>query len=100
MLHAAAERGPSTFGLPAMGWRSLDRKMRPLMGKVFTSLDEAAGAFGPSAVSIRNFDGVHLGHRTLVRQTQRIARAHGSATGVLRFIRIPPQLLRQSGLRG
>ena len=55
------------------------------MGKVFTSLDEAAGAFGPSAVSIGNFDGVHLGHRTLIRQTQQIARAHGWATGVLTF---------------
>ena len=55
------------------------------MSKVFTSLEEAAGDFGPSAVTIGNFDGVHMGHRTLIRQTQQIARAHGWITGVLTF---------------
>ncbi len=55
------------------------------MSRVFRSLEEAAGAFGPCAVTIGNFDGVHLGHRTLIRQTQQIARAHGWITGVLTF---------------
>lgn len=55
------------------------------MTRVFRSLEEAAGAFGPCAVTIGNFDGVHLGHRTLIRQTQQIARAHGWVTGVLTF---------------
>lgn len=55
------------------------------MSRVFRSLEEAAGQFGPCAVTIGNFDGVHLGHRTLIRQTQQIARAHGWITGVLTF---------------
>jgi riboflavin kinase/FMN adenylyltransferase len=59
--------------------------MFPSMSRVFRSIEEAAGAFGPCAVTIGNFDGVHLGHRTLIRQTQQIARAHGWMTGVLTF---------------
>jgi riboflavin kinase / FMN adenylyltransferase len=55
------------------------------MSRLFTSLQEAAGAFGPCALTIGNFDGVHLGHRTLIRQTQQIARTHGWITGVLTF---------------
>lgn len=55
------------------------------MSKVFRSLEEAAGVFGPAAVTIGNFDGVHLGHRTLIRQTRQIARAHGWSTCVLTF---------------
>jgi riboflavin kinase/FMN adenylyltransferase len=55
------------------------------MSSVFRSLEEAAGVFGPAAVTIGNFDGVHLGHRTLIRQTRQIARAHGWSTCVLTF---------------
>ncbi len=32
---------------------------------VFRSLEEACGRFGPSSVTIGNFDGVHCGHRAL-----------------------------------
>ncbi|MFZ0595163.1 MAG: riboflavin biosynthesis protein RibF [Bryobacteraceae bacterium] len=55
------------------------------MKTVFRSLNEAAGRFGPCALTIGNFDGVHLGHRTLIRQTQQVARNRGWRTGVLTF---------------
>jgi len=54
---------------------------------VFQSLADAAAAddFGPCALTIGNFDGVHLGHRTLLKQTERIAAMHGWRTAVLTF---------------
>jgi riboflavin kinase/FMN adenylyltransferase len=55
------------------------------MKTVFRTAEEAEGVFGPCALTIGNFDGVHLGHRTLIRQAQQIARAHGWSTGVLTF---------------
>jgi len=35
---------------------------------IFRSLDEARGRFGPCALAIGNFDGVHIGHRALLQQ--------------------------------
>lgn len=55
------------------------------MKTVFRSLEEAAGNFGPCALTIGNFDGVHLGHRTLIHQTRQLAHNNGWASGVLTF---------------
>ncbi len=38
---------------------------------VYRSLAEAEGRFGPSAVTIGNFDGAHLGHQELFRRLRR-----------------------------
>jgi len=48
------------------------------------NLQEAA-AFGPSAVTIGNFDGVHLGHRALVKATVNAARERGLRPVALMF---------------
>ena len=48
------------------------------------NLQEAA-AFGPSAVTIGNFDGVHLGHRALLRSTVTAARERGLRPLALMF---------------
>lgn len=40
---------------------------------IFRSLNEAAEGFAPSTVTIGNFDGVHAGHRELMRRTVAIA---------------------------
>jgi riboflavin kinase / FMN adenylyltransferase len=39
----------------------------------------------PVALSIGNFDGVHLGHQAMLRRLKEIARAHGLASAVMTF---------------
>ena len=51
------------------------------MSLVFRSEEEARGRFGPSAVTLGNFDGVHLGHQHLVKTARRIADERSSAHG-------------------
>jgi riboflavin kinase / FMN adenylyltransferase len=41
--------------------------------RLFRSLDEARGRFAPSAVTIGNFDGIHMGHRQLMERVKRLA---------------------------
>jgi riboflavin kinase/FMN adenylyltransferase len=53
--------------------------------RIFRSLAEARGAFAPSAVTIGNFDGVHAGHRELLRRTRLLAHARGAKPSALTF---------------
>ncbi len=55
------------------------------MKAVYRSLADAKDRFGPCALAIGNFDGVHLGHRTLIRQTREVAASNGWKTAVLTF---------------
>jgi riboflavin kinase/FMN adenylyltransferase len=48
-------------------------------------LDEARRGFAPSAVTIGNFDGVHAGHRQLMRRTRAIAAELGVKASALTF---------------
>ena len=52
--------------------------------RVARSVQEAAG-FGPSAVTIGNFDGIHIGHQHLFREVAAAARTHGAKPTVLTF---------------
>jgi riboflavin kinase / FMN adenylyltransferase len=52
---------------------------------VFRSLDEARGRFGPCALTIGNFDGVHIGHQALLIQTADYAATKNLAPAVLTF---------------
>lgn len=56
---------------------------------IFHSLDEVPADFGPSAVTIGKFDGVHAGHRAIVSQLQGIAHERGLASVVVTFDRNP-----------
>lgn len=49
--------------------------------KVFRSIEEASGKFGPSAIAIGNFDGVHVGHQALIRAAREHAARQGLRTG-------------------
>ena len=52
--------------------------------RVARSLHEAA-EFGPTAVAIGNFDGIHIAHRELLSAVLRDAREHALAPSVLTF---------------
>jgi riboflavin kinase / FMN adenylyltransferase len=53
--------------------------------RIYRSLDEAPGEFGPSALTIGNFDGVHYGHRRILRRLVELAAAQGWKPSVLTF---------------
>lgn len=57
--------------------------------KIFTSLDEIPRDFGPSAITIGKFDGVHIGHRRMVDRLLGEARAESLVPTVLTFDRNP-----------
>jgi riboflavin kinase/FMN adenylyltransferase len=53
--------------------------------RVFRSLDEVPPDFGPSALTIGNFDGVHAGHRRILRRVKEVAVERGLKASVLTF---------------
>ena len=62
--------------------------------KIFNSLSEIPADFGPSIATIGNFDGVHRGHRQVIAEAAKAARALGAPLGVTRFTPHPAALLR------
>lgn len=61
--------------------------------RVFRSLEEARGVFGPSAVAIGNFDGVHRGHQLVFARCVEAARARGCRPSVILFDPHPAKVL-------
>lgn len=59
----------------------------------FTSVAAIPAGFGPSAVTIGKFDGVHAGHRAVLRQLLAVADQRGLTPGVVTFDRNPLRLL-------
>ena len=53
--------------------------------EIFRSLEEARGLFGPCALAIGNFDGVHIGHQALIAEVVRCADREGVTPAVLTF---------------
>jgi riboflavin kinase/FMN adenylyltransferase len=53
--------------------------------RIFRSLDEAPSDFGPSVITIGNFDGVHSGHRRILRRVREIAGQWNWQPSVLTF---------------
>ena len=52
---------------------------------IFRSLAEIPAEFGPCAITIGNFDGVHLGHQEILRQVVEIARSEGWRSAAVTF---------------
>ena len=62
--------------------------------RLFEGLDAVPPGFGPSAVTIGKFDGVHRGHRGVLDQLEALAAARSLAPVVVTFDRHPMALLR------
>lgn len=59
----------------------------------FDSLAEIPTGFGPSVVVIGKFNGVHLGHREMIRVAQQRAQDSGAKVVIVTFDRHPASLL-------
>jgi riboflavin kinase/FMN adenylyltransferase len=62
--------------------------------RVFRDLDSAKRALVQPVLTVGNFDGVHLGHQAIVRETIEIAAAIGHPSAVLTFEPHPQKVLR------
>src|SRR5438309_5257098 len=61
--------------------------------RIFHSLEEVPADFGPSVVTIGNFDGVHVGHRQILRDVVALARERALTPAVLTFDPHPARVL-------
>jgi riboflavin kinase / FMN adenylyltransferase len=61
--------------------------------QIYRSLDDLPAGFGPCALTIGNFDGVHFGHRRILRQVAGLAVEHGWMPAVLTFDPHPTQVV-------
>lgn len=62
--------------------------------RIFRSPAEVPVGFGPSAVTIGKFDGLHLGHRAVIDRMRQLAAERGLRSAVVTFDRNPLALLR------
>jgi riboflavin kinase / FMN adenylyltransferase len=60
---------------------------------IYRSLAETPADFGPCAITIGNFDGVHAGHRKILRRVAALAREEGWKAAALTFDPHPAKLL-------
>ncbi|HTW63635.1 MAG TPA: bifunctional riboflavin kinase/FAD synthetase [Bryobacteraceae bacterium] len=60
---------------------------------IYRSLPVTPGDFGPCAITIGNFDGVHAGHRKILRRVVALAREEGWKAAALTFDPHPAKLL-------
>jgi len=61
--------------------------------RLYRSLDDVPADFGPCAVTIGNFDGVHFGHRRILKQVVALAAERGWKSAVLTFDPHPTQVV-------
>jgi riboflavin kinase / FMN adenylyltransferase len=61
--------------------------------RVFRGIEAIPADFGPCALTIGNFDGVHAGHREILRRVVRAARAGGWKAAALTFDPHPLQVV-------
>lgn len=62
--------------------------------RLFEGIASVPAGFGPSAVSIGKFDGVHAGHRRVLAELRAVATEAGLASAAVTFDRNPLSVLR------
>ncbi|HWZ45703.1 MAG TPA: riboflavin biosynthesis protein RibF [Candidatus Saccharimonadales bacterium] len=62
--------------------------------RIFRALDEVPGDLGPAIVTVGNFDGVHCGHRHVLKQVVERARESGRRALAVSFDPHPLRILR------
>jgi riboflavin kinase/FMN adenylyltransferase len=62
--------------------------------EVFLKLDDLPSTFGPTILSVGNFDGVHLAHARVLKEIARRGSAHGKHSLALTFEPHPMRILR------
>src|SRR5579862_3489576 len=68
--------------------------------QVFHKLDEVPADFGPTIVSVGNFDGVHRAHQTVLRDIAERAKQQGAKSVAVTFDPHPSRILRpEAGLK-
>jgi riboflavin kinase/FMN adenylyltransferase len=67
---------------------------------VFEGLETLPQPFAASSLAVGTFDGVHLGHQTIIRTAVEDARQHGRPAIVLTFDRHPTELLAPDRVPG
>jgi riboflavin kinase / FMN adenylyltransferase len=61
--------------------------------KIYRNLESVPPDFGPSVLTIGNFDGVHFGHRQILRRVVQLARDRGWRASVLTFDPHPTRIV-------
>lgn len=61
--------------------------------QVFEALSDVPDEFGPSAVTIGKFDGVHAGHRAVIKELRMLAAERGLVPSLVTFDRHPLAVL-------
>ncbi len=61
--------------------------------RIYRSLSEARSDFGPCALTIGNFDGVHAGHRRILRRVAAVAEERGLTPSALLFDPHPTRIV-------
>jgi riboflavin kinase/FMN adenylyltransferase len=68
--------------------------------QIFHKLEEIPADFGPTIVSVGNFDGVHRAHQTVLRDIAERAKQQGAKSVAVTFDPHPSRILRpESGLK-
>lgn len=71
----------------------LSWEIDPKNMNVYRSLADVPADFGPCALTIGNFDGLHFGHRQILRRVVLVARERGWKASVLTFHPHPARVL-------
>ena len=61
--------------------------------RIWRGLEQLDRRFGPCAITIGNFDGVHIGHREIFRRVVALAREHGWKPSAMTFDPHPAQVV-------